>query len=74
METRRLEGGVFLHNFEFSQYSTKNIAQRICRKFSREIFVLTLSYDNTALSQSAFRIYKCYIIISCWGFRSGVKL
>ena len=25
--------------------------------------VLTLSYINTALSQSAFRIYKCYIII-----------
>jgi hypothetical protein len=24
--------------------------------------VLTLSYINTALSQSAFRIYKCYII------------
>jgi hypothetical protein len=26
--------------------------------------VLTLSYINTALSQSAFRIYKCYIIKS----------
>jgi hypothetical protein len=26
--------------------------------------VLTLSYINTALSQSAFRIYKCYIITS----------
>ena len=26
--------------------------------------VLTLSYINTALSQSAFRIYKCYIIIN----------
>jgi hypothetical protein len=25
--------------------------------------VLTLSYINTALSQSAFRIYKCYIIM-----------
>jgi hypothetical protein len=25
--------------------------------------VLTLRYINTALSQSAFRIYKCYIII-----------
>ena len=24
--------------------------------------VLTLRYINTALSQSAFRIYKCYII------------
>ena len=24
--------------------------------------VLTLSYVNTALSQSAFRVYKCYII------------
>ena len=24
--------------------------------------MLTLSYINTALSQSAFRIYKCYII------------
>jgi hypothetical protein len=29
--------------------------------------VLTLSYINTALSQSAFRIYKCYIIMCiCW--------
>ena len=26
--------------------------------------MLTLSYINTALSQSAFRIYKCYIIIN----------
>ena len=26
--------------------------------------VLTLSYINTALSQSAFRIYKCYIIMT----------
>jgi hypothetical protein len=26
--------------------------------------VLTLSYINTAVSQSAFRIYKCYIIIT----------
>jgi hypothetical protein len=26
--------------------------------------VFTLSYINTALSQSAFRIYKCYIIIT----------
>ena len=25
--------------------------------------MLTLSYINTTLSQSAFRIYKCYIII-----------
>jgi hypothetical protein len=25
--------------------------------------MLTLSYINTALSQSAFRIYKCYIIM-----------
>ena len=28
----------------------------------RKFPVLTLSYINTALSQSAFRIYKCYII------------
>jgi hypothetical protein len=26
--------------------------------------VLTLSYINTALSQSAFSVYKCYIIIT----------
>jgi hypothetical protein len=41
-------------------------ARRI-RKFSvftsgGKFPVLTLSYINTALSQSAFRIYKCYII------------
>ena len=29
--------------------------------------MLTLSYINTALSQSAFRIYKCYIIIAAKG-------
>jgi hypothetical protein len=28
----------------------------------RKFPVLTLSYINTAISQSAFRIYKCYII------------
>ena len=40
-------------------YFFYNIAQRNIKK---EISVLTLSYINTALSQSAFRIYKCYII------------
>ena len=40
-------------------YFFYNIAQRSIKK---EISVLTLSYINTALSQSAFRIYKCYII------------
>ena len=30
--------------------------------------MLTLSYINTALSQSAFRIYKCYIIINYVNF------
>ena len=30
--------------------------------------VLTLSYINTVLSQSAFRIYKCYIIIDIDAF------
>jgi hypothetical protein len=36
-----------------------NIAQRNIKKFS----VLTLSYINMTLSKSAFRIYKCYIIM-----------
>jgi hypothetical protein len=40
-------------------YLFYNIAQR--KKFS-DVSVLTLSYINTALSQSAFIIYKCYII------------
>jgi hypothetical protein len=40
-------------------YLFYNIAQRNIKTVS----VLTLSYINTALSQSAFRIYKCYIII-----------
>ena len=44
-------------------YFFYNIAQRTLTEEWREIFrVLTLSYINTALSQSAFRIYKCYII------------
>jgi hypothetical protein len=30
--------------------------------------VFTLSYVNTALSQSGFRIYKCYIIIKITDF------
>ena len=38
-------------------YLFYNIAQRNINS------VLTLSYINTALSQSAFRIYKCHIII-----------
>jgi hypothetical protein len=40
-----------------------NIAQRNIKKD-------ILSYINTALSQSAFRIYKCYIIITIieWGW------
>ena len=41
-------------------YFFYNIVQRNTKK---EITMLTLSYINTALSQSAFRIYKCYIII-----------
>jgi hypothetical protein len=36
--------------------------------------VLTLSYINTALRQSAFRIYKCYSIIHCeFDLRIGSK-
>jgi hypothetical protein len=43
-------------------YLFYNIAQRNIKKFS-DVSVLILSYINTALSQSAFTIYKCYIII-----------
>ena len=44
-------------------YLFYNIARRNTKKkkFS-DVSVLTTSYINTALSQSAFRIYKCYII------------
>ena len=45
-------------------YLFYNIAQRnIKKEIFRRFRVLTLSYINTAPSQSAFRIYKCYIII-----------
>ena len=43
-------------------YFFYNIAQRTLTKEWREIFRVDISYINTALSQSAFRIYKCYII------------
>ena len=39
-----------------------NIAQRNMKKEIFRACMLTLSCINTALSQSAFRIYKCYII------------
>ena len=35
--------------------------------------MLTLSYINTALSQSAFRVYKCYILIYDGSALAGVK-
>ena len=41
------------------KYNITLLNLRIGGKFS----VLTLSYINTALTQSAFRVYKCYIII-----------
>ena len=47
-------------------YFFYNIAQRTLTEEWREIFrvdIILLSYINTALSQSAFRIYKCYIMI-----------
>ena len=53
-------------------YFFYNIAQRTLTEKWREIFrvdiyintdISTRSYINMALSQSAFRIYKCYIII-----------
>jgi hypothetical protein len=50
-------------------------------KTRKKFSVLTLSYINTALSQSAFRIYKCYIInvnstykLACKNFISYKKL
>ena len=39
----------------------------------RKFPVLTLSYINTGLSQSAFRIYKCYIIISLQSTRKYIS-
>ena len=48
-------------------YFFYNIAQRTFTEEWREIFPcwhrVISGYINTALSQSAFRIYKCYIII-----------
>jgi hypothetical protein len=53
-------------------YIFYNIAQRNIKK---EIFrVDRLSYVNTALSQSAFRIYKCYIIIMNVLMSKSVKI
>ena len=49
MEKRRPKGGYY------------NIAMSKARRI-RKISVFTLSYVNTALNQSAFRIHKCYII------------
>ena len=43
-------------------YFFYNIAQRTLTEEWREIFRVDMEYINTALSQSAFRIYKCYII------------
>ena len=43
-------------------YFFYNIAQRTLTEEWREISRVDISYINTALSQSAFRIYKCYII------------
>ena len=43
-------------------YFFYNIAQRTLTKEWREIFRVDIEYINTALSQSAFRIYICYII------------
>ena len=45
-------------------YFFYNIAQRTLTEEWREIFRvdIELQYINTAVSQSAFRIYKCYII------------
>ena len=43
-------------------YFFYNIAQRTLTEKWREIVRVDMSYINTALSQSAFRIYKCYII------------
>ena len=42
-------------------YFFYNIGQRTLTEEWREIFRVD-SYINTARSQSAFRIYKCYII------------
>ena len=43
-------------------YFFYNIAQRTLTEKWREISLLTQSNVDTALSQSAFRIYKCSII------------
>ena len=43
-------------------YFFYNIAQRTLKEEWREIFRVDICNINTALSQSAFRIYKCYII------------
>ena len=55
-------------------YFFYNIAQRTLTEVWREIFRVDIElYINTALSQSAFRIYKCYIIKSLMVFsRSAI--
>jgi hypothetical protein len=49
--------------FIFVLYLFYDIAQRNIKKEIFRRFRVELSYINTALSQSAFRIYKWYIII-----------
>ena len=44
-------------------YLFYNIAQRNIKKEIFRRFRVNIIYINTALSQSAFRIYKCYITI-----------
>ena len=44
--------------YNIAQDNTKLLQRKSGGKFS----VFTLSYVNTALNQSAFRIHKCYII------------
>ena len=45
-------------------YFFDDIAQRTLTEEWREIFRVDIELYHTALSQSAFRIYKCYIIKS----------
>jgi hypothetical protein len=56
-------GKIFLYFFyNIAMSKARRIRKNSVFTSGGKFPVLTLSYINTALSQSAFRIYKCYII------------
>ena len=63
METRQYGKNVLFFFYNIAMSKARRIRKISVFTSGGKFPVLTLSYINTALSQSAFRIYKCYIII-----------